>query len=120
MSMSRRLAIVAVCIGAVYVAVTAALCVVVRVTLGSFPAWAVVVLVLISSVGAYQAYYLFRRQCLWAEAYMHALRQGVSAHDAHDVATRYVDICLPWGRRTPDQLRVLREADELSKHSDPA
>jgi hypothetical protein len=113
--MGRRLAIVAVCIGATYVAVTVAMCIVVRVTLGSFPLWAVVVLALTSCVSAYQAYYLFRRQCLWAEAYMHALSQGVTKQDAMEVAKQYVDIRLPWGRHRPDQLSVLREADEISR-----
>jgi hypothetical protein len=61
------------------------------------------------------AWHFFRRQCLWAEAYVYALRQGAPREDARAVASRYVDVRLPWGRPSADARRVLREAETMTE-----
>lgn len=70
------------------------------------PTWGVVILVVASLGWVREAYHLFRRSCLYAETLRYALTQGVSLDDAKAVAARYVDIRLPWGRRSADARRV--------------
>jgi len=97
-AMGRRLAMFAVFLVVAVTVGIVALWAVAYSAAGSLPLWLVLLLTVVSLGFVREAYYFFRRQCLWAEAYVHALSQGVSRIDARDVASRYVDVRLPWNQ----------------------